>query len=358
MKRITLCALLITLFLLLGCGSGQQSVDSPNGGGAATGGRTLSSVLMELGRSAENVFYAFIELLSDTLGFTAKSTTKKNDVGDYFNSLGIKLEETSKELEEVAKKAETGIGKSDSSNKSIREAVNTAKEVLSTLKEHVESLGTVGDSNLVGDAEISAKQGVAADDGALKKVYNALKEIVKLATVAGVKALEVGTTTLSIDSVSNKEGAKILATSTAGAAAGDVAKAAIILTAVSGEEMLDSIVKSGESDAALSNNADGTTTAMSFARGGQAAHLAGADTPKAAAVAGGIALRSLVKTSKLAAGGNSKSQGGKEEVQKVGITAANKLLVAIEDVIKKTVKNVLEKAKEKIDEARNPKTAE
>ncbi|AHH06974.1 Variable major outer membrane lipoprotein (plasmid) [Borrelia crocidurae DOU] len=39
---------------------------------------------------------------------------------------------------------------------------------------------------------------------------------------------------------------------------------------------------------------------MAFAKGGQADHLAGANTPKAAAVAGGIALRSLVKTGKLA----------------------------------------------------------
>ncbi|ETZ17688.1 Variable major outer membrane lipoprotein [Borrelia duttonii CR2A] len=38
--------------------------------------------------------------------------------------------------------------------------------------------------------------------------------------------------------------------------------------------------------------------------------------------------------------------------------AVNKLLVAVEEIIKKTVKNVLEKAKEKIDESRNPKTAE
>ncbi|UPA10036.1 variable large family protein (plasmid) [Borrelia nietonii YOR] len=82
-------------------------------------------------------------------------------------------------------------------------------------------------------------------------------------------------------------------------------------------------------------------------------HLAGADATKAAAVAGGIALRSLIKTGKLASA--AAGQGGQGEVQAVGVAAVNKLLVAIEDVIKKTVKNVLEKAKEKIDEARASK---
>ncbi|AHH07052.1 Variable major outer membrane lipoprotein, partial (plasmid) [Borrelia crocidurae DOU] len=197
----------------------------------------------------------------------------------------------------------------------------------------------------------SATFGTAAADIELKKAYNALKEIVKLAINSGIANMTEGATTLTINGVDNKEGAKILATSNAGAAAADISKSAIILTAVGGEEMLNSIIKSGESDLALSADANGTTTAMSFARGGQASHLANASA-KAAAVAGGIALRSLIKTSKLAAGGNSQSQGGKEEVQKIGIAAVNKLLGAVEGVIKKTVKNVLEKAKVEIDKAR------
>ncbi|WP_198004630.1 variable large family protein [Borrelia recurrentis] len=94
---------------------------------------------------------------------------------------------------------------------------------------------------------------------------------------------------------------------------------------------------------------------MSFAKGGQAAHLAHTTDAKAAAVSGGIALRSLVKLGKLAAGANPNVKGGEKDVQGVGIAAANKLLLAVEDLIKKAVKNVLKKAKEKIDEARGPK---
>ncbi len=96
---------------------------------------------------------------------------------------------------------------------------------------------------------------------------------------------------------------------------------------------------------------------MSFAKGGNTADNLAQDAVKAAAVAGGIALRSLIKTGKLASGAVDKSQGGKEEVQKVGVAAVNKLLVAVEDIMKKTVKEILKKVKENIDKSRSPKAA-
>ncbi len=94
-----------------------------------------------------------MELVSDVLGFTAKSTTKKSEVGAYFNILGVKLAEGSEELELVAKKVGIDVDKSDSSKSPIREAgVDSAKEVLTILKGHLESLRQVGDANLVGYA--------------------------------------------------------------------------------------------------------------------------------------------------------------------------------------------------------------
>ncbi|AHH07657.1 Variable major outer membrane lipoprotein (plasmid) [Borrelia crocidurae DOU] len=91
----------------------------------------------------------------------------------------------------------------------------------------------------------------------------------KMATDVGGKALEVGVTTLTVNGVDNKDGAKILATS-GGSNPGsdDSGKAVVILASVTGKEMLDSIVKSEESDQALSNNADVNTSALQFAKGG------------------------------------------------------------------------------------------
>ncbi|WP_434757428.1 variable large family protein (plasmid) [Borrelia puertoricensis] len=342
----------MTLFLLLSCGSGHQSA---NGGGAATGGSSLSSVLMDISRSAENAFYSFLDLLSGTLGLRVTKDTKKSDVAGYFSSLGAKLGEASDELEKVAKKSETDLDKGGI-NKIIKESVDTAKATLITLKTHLNSLKDIGDSNKVGDAASSAGQGTTPDDAELKKAYNALRGIVDTATTEGVPELKAGVAALNVTGVDNKDGAKVLSTNEA-STAGDAGKAAAILATVSGEEILASIVASKESDAQLSANADGNTSALKFARGGSNAHLAGSANAKAAAVAGGIALRSLIKTGKLAAGAAANSAGGQGEVQGVGVSAVNKLLVAVEDIIKKTVKNVLEKAKTKIDEARDPKSA-
>ncbi|WP_024653159.1 variable large family protein [Borrelia persica] len=348
MKTIVKRSLLIIMILgMMGCGQQEQEPGKQNGVGSG-----LSGAMMEVGRSAENAFYAFIELVSDVLGFAAKTTTKKEDVGRYFGSLGGKLAEASQELEEVAKTSEAGVDKSGSSENPIREAIDTAKEVLGTLKGHLDLLGQVGDDKVVGEASTDA-QGTTVDEAELKKAYNALKEIVKVATDTGVKALEVGATTLSINGVDNKDGAKILATGNKPGAS-DASKAAIILTAVSGEEMLSSIIKSGENDSVLGAAAKADTSAISFAKGGSDANLA-QNAAKASAVAGGIALRSLVKNGKLASGAADGQAGGKEEVQKVGISAVNKLLVAVEEIIKKAVKNVIGEVKGKIDKARDSK---
>ncbi|UPA10102.1 variable large family protein (plasmid) [Borrelia nietonii YOR] len=353
--KLNISIMMMIVVLMIGCG--QQAVEAGKGGAAGgekQGAGSLSEVLMEVGKSAENAFYSFMALVSDTLGLRVTKDTKKNEVGGYFNSLGGKLGKASDELEEVAKKSEVEGAKDGPIAVAIRAAVDTAKTTLNTLKTHLEFLKVIGDANQkVGEAASNAA-GTAVDDIELKKAFNSLKGIVDTATTEGVAKLKVGNTAVKVgNGTDNKDGAKILGTDLA-ATAGDAGKAAAILSTVSGEEVLASIVASKESDAALSANATSDTSAISFAKGGNAAHLAGADATKAAAVVGGIALRSLVKDGKLAAAA-ADAQGGQGEVQAVGVAAVNKLLVAVEDIIKKTVKNVLEKAKEKIDEARASK---
>ncbi|WP_051480224.1 variable large family protein [Borrelia crocidurae] len=341
---------MMVVMMVMGCNSGGVKGEGTGGGD----GRGLSGAMMEVGRSAENAFYAFLELVSDVLGFTAKVDTKKSDVGNYFDSLGKKLGDASKELEEVAQKSETDTNKGDLSKNSIREAINVAKGILGTLKGHLESLKGIGDGTIVGEAATD-KEGAAPADVELKKAYNALKGIVDTADKEGVEKLEVGNTAVKVGNADNKDGAKILSTDSAHKpAVADAGKAAAILTTVNGKEMLASIVKSTEGDPKLEADATAQTTAMSFAKGNTGDRLA-KDVAKAAAVAGGIALRSLVKSGKLASGAGDGSAGGKEEVQAVGISAVNKLLVAVEDIIKKTVKNVLDHVKQEVDKARDPK---
>ncbi|MBW6185577.1 variable large family protein [Pseudomonas aeruginosa] len=351
-ERKNILIIMMIVLLMIGCGQ-QTEGNSAASGGVGSG---LSGAMMEVGRSTEKVFYAFIELVSDILGLRVTKDTKKSEVASYFNNLGGKLGEASKELEQVAVKATADADKDGLLNKSVREAVNVAKTTLNILKNHLESLKDIGDANKVVDVT-SNQQGVAADTEKLKTVFSALKGIVDTAKTGGeVKEPSTSNVTLASNSIGvtdAKNGAKVLTTGASGASVGD--KAAAIVSSVSGEEMLESIIKSkeGDADAALTANANGDTNALKFAKGATADYLA-QDTAKASAVSGGIALRSLVKGGKLASHNNNDEKA----VQSAGITAVNKLLVAVEDIIKKTVKNVLEKAKEKIDEARNPKAAE
>ncbi len=141
--------------------------------------------MMEVGRSAENAFYAFLELVSDVLGFTITKDTIRDKVGKYFSNLGKRLGDASDELEEVAKKSTEGDDKSNASNNPIRVAVDTAREVLGALKGYLDSLKDIGDANKV--VEVTSQQnGVAANENELKKVYKALKGLVDTAIKEGV----------------------------------------------------------------------------------------------------------------------------------------------------------------------------
>ncbi|ETZ17311.1 Variable major outer membrane lipoprotein [Borrelia duttonii CR2A] len=138
----------------------------------------------------------------------------------------------------------------------------------------------------------------------------------------------------------------------AGAAVGE--KAAAIVSSVSGEEILASIINSQEGDATgNTGQANANTSALKFAKGDSTVANLAQEAAKAAAVAGGIALRSLVKGGKLAANNNDDDK----VVKAVGISAVNKLLGAVEEIVKKTVKNVLEKVKQEVDKARDLKAA-
>ncbi|WP_051480269.1 variable large family protein [Borrelia crocidurae] len=341
--------------MVMGCNSGGVKGEGQVGGAGGGDGSGLSGAMMEVGRSAENVFYAFLELVSDVLGFKVNKDTKRSDVADYFNSLGGKLGEALGELEKVAVKATLGVDKSEESKdgkNAIRIAVDAAKGVLSLLKTHLESLKDIGDGNKVVEVA-NNQQGAAASTEELKKAYKALKGIVDVAKGEGVKEASASDVTLTQASigVDAKNGARVLAKdANAGAAVGE--KAALIVSSVRGEEMLASIVKSTEGDATVNTGqANADTSALKFARGDATADNLAKDEVRAGAVSGGIVLRSLVKDGKLASHDNNDNKA----VQSAGVTAVNKLLVAVEEMVKKTVKNVLEQVKQEIDKAREPK---
>ncbi|AHH07071.1 Variable major outer membrane lipoprotein (plasmid) [Borrelia crocidurae DOU] len=226
----------IVMMVVMGCNSG--GVKGEGTGGDGSGAKSLSEVLMEVGRSAGDAFYSFLELVSGSLGFSVTVDTTRSKVGEYFSGLGKKLGEASEELEEVAKKSEVGVGKGEESKdgkNAIRIAVDAAKGVLSLLKTHLESLKGIGDGNKVFDVA-KDQDGVAASTEELKKAYKALKGIVEVAKGQKVEEPSASNVTLAQASIGvndAKNGAKVLAAGAkAGAAVGD--KAALIVSSVRG----------------------------------------------------------------------------------------------------------------------------
>nr|WP_206742078.1 variable large family protein [Borrelia coriaceae] len=210
-------------------------------------------------------------------------------------------------------------------------------------------------AKVIGDV-VSPQSGLTVNAGKLEKAFKALQGIMEIAKTQKIKELQKSEVSLADTSIGAdaKAGARVLAKDeNAGAASGE--KASLIVSAVSGEEMLDAIVnKSKGNEPEVSGPASVSTTAIAFAKGCITSNLSGGTgDAKAAAVAGGIALRSLVEGGKLAA--NSSNDG--KAVQAAGITAVNKLLGAVEDIIKKTVKNVIDKVKTEVDQARVSKVS-
>ncbi len=81
MSKIMKISLVIMMIIgIMGCGQQVEQPGKQNGTGSG-----LSGVMMEVGRSTENAFYAFLELVSDVLGFySITKDTTRDKVGKYF----------------------------------------------------------------------------------------------------------------------------------------------------------------------------------------------------------------------------------------------------------------------------------
>ncbi|ASJ27781.1 VlpC-type protein (plasmid) [Borrelia turicatae 91E135] len=115
MKRITLSALLMTLFLLLSCGSGSSKTEDPQN-------KFLKS-LISLSNDFLNVFTSFSNMVGGVLGFD--TNTKKSDVGNYFKKIQETVQGTKDKLEKI-------VSDMKSENNPNAEATDTAVKALIT----------------------------------------------------------------------------------------------------------------------------------------------------------------------------------------------------------------------------------
>ncbi|UPA19156.1 variable large family protein [Borrelia puertoricensis] len=254
MKRITLCALLITLFLLLSCGSGTTSAEDSQG-------RFLKSVI-SLGNDFLNVFTSLSDMVGGVLGFN--TTTKKSDVENYFKTIEKSLTTTKTSLEKI-------VSDMKSEKNPNAEATDTAvkKLVSEILNKIIEGAKTA--SEVIGDAgdpigNVGANNAAGVVGTEVDKLVKGIKDIVAVVLKEGNP--EAGTDKKAEDlsartANGNGEAGKLFAANAGDDAnakkvAADAAKA---VGAVTGADILKAMIKNGANsavEAAKANAKDGT----------------------------------------------------------------------------------------------------
>ncbi|WP_434757463.1 variable large family protein (plasmid) [Borrelia puertoricensis] len=322
MKRITLCALLMTLFLLLSCGSGTTSAEDSQG-------RFLKSVI-SLGNDFLNVFTSLSDMVGGVLGF--KQDSKKSDVGNYFKTIEKSLTTTKTALEKIVADMKTENNPNAATTETAVKTLidNTLSKIIEGAKIASEAIGTTGD-DLLGNVAAQNNGGVAGTG--VDSLVKGIKSIVDVVLKEGNpeagddKKAEDGSTARDNNAVgmlfaSNNAGAN----ASAKKSATDAAKA---VGAVTGADILQAMVKDDGDAAKLAKNS--------------AANGNAANAKKDAIIAGGIALRTMTKGGKFA---NSSDTDVTTEIRRAAVSAVNKVLGTLTIAIRNTIDVGLKTVKE------------
>ncbi|WP_330730403.1 variable large family protein [Borrelia turicatae] len=331
MKRITLSALLMTLFLLLSCGSGSANVEDPK--------TTFLNSIANLGKGFLDVFTSLSDMVTSSLGINAE--TKKSEVGKYFTDIANTMNTVKKKLNTVV--AENG------NYPKIKEVVDTfitntldkiaegAKTAASGLKDANSNLGAIekADDNSKGANAISV-------ENLVKGIKTIVDVVLKPNEGDGVKDV-----TNPLDDDKKKIG-KLFGDKTGnGAEEKHIAAASASIGAVSGVDILQAIAKS--SDQSVSGKAseakDAAGLAMANGDSTETTDL-NAAAKKDAVIAAGIVLRSMAKDGKFIVKDIAANKTEAEAAKGVAANAVNKtlstLIIAMRNTVDSGLKSISE----------------
>ncbi|UPA11362.1 variable large family protein (plasmid) [Borrelia parkeri] len=318
MKRITLSALLMTLFLLMSCGSGSAKVEDPK--------TTFLNSIANLGKGFLDVFTSLSDMVAGAFGI--KADTKKSDIGKYFTSIETTMNTVKKKLQdEVTKNGNY------SKLKTVVDTfiTNTLDKIAEGAKEAAKGAeGNDPIGNVAVGGAAAAGAGAASEANAVKSLSEGIGKIVdvvlkgKGSANAGTDKKSDGLTARTAAAAAGDgEAGKLFAAANAGDAANakksaaDVAKA---VGAVTGADILQAIVKDNGDAAKLARETTGN-----------------AATPKDAVIAGGIALRAMAKDGKFANASDNANADAKKAVEDAVVSAVTKALNALTIAIRNTV---------------------
>ncbi|WP_430644700.1 variable large family protein [Borrelia puertoricensis] len=279
MKRITLCALLMTLFLFLSCGSGSTSAEDSK--------TTFLTSIANLGKGFLDVFTFLSDMI--TGAFDIKSETKKSDIGKYFTDI-------EKTMNTVKKKLQTEVKKNGNYLK-IKEVVdnfitNTLDKIAEGAKEA--ATGATGEDKIGGAT--AGQDAVPADKTAVNSIVKGIKTIVDVILKDG-----------DGDATADKTGSgseqktigKLFGEKTNDGTETQAAAASASIGAVNGADILQAIANSSEAAGEPTIQAAKNAAEIAVAKLEQGKTLDAAQ--KDAVIAAGIALRAMAKGGKFTA---------------------------------------------------------
>ncbi|ETZ17517.1 Variable outer membrane protein [Borrelia duttonii CR2A] len=283
------------------------------------------------------IFWIFLfllgKILESVLGLNVAS--KKSDVGKYFKKVQGAVEGIKRGLNKIVaemkeEKNPNAAGVESEVKKLVSEALD---KIIDGAKTVGEAIGTVG-SDLLGNFASQGSGGVLGTE--VEKLVKGIKDIVDIVLKEGKhdagndKKASDGSTSRTANGGTDEAGKLFGTTSNSGvgAAAGDAKKVATdaskAVGAVTGADILQAIVKSG--DAAAAGAKDAT-------------------------VAGAIALRAIVKDGKfpgVTATAAADNLDYTAVVKGAAVSAVSKALDALTIAIRKTIDEGLKKVKEAI----------
>ncbi|WP_330730664.1 variable large family protein [Borrelia turicatae] len=324
MKRITLSALLMTLFLLLGCGSGSAKTEDP---------KTLFlTSIANLGKGFLDVFVTFSDMVTGALGINAE--TKKEDIGKYFTDIANTMNTVKKKLNTVV--AENG------NYPKIKEVV--VQFITNTLDKIAEGAKTAAsganDGAVIGGVVKSNAAENGPDAESVKNLVVGIKEIVDLVLKDGDGQADK-TTPLEDDkkNIGKLFGAKN-SDANGGAEDKHVAAASASIGAVTGADILKAIAVANadaKKDGKVSEATDAATLALAKGTSDDNDDQLGDSAKKDAIIAAGIVLRAMAKDGKFIVKDIAEKKTEADAAKGVAASAVGKTLSTLIIAIRNTV---------------------
>ncbi|AHH05901.1 variable large family protein (plasmid) [Borrelia miyamotoi] len=311
-KRKTLSAIIMTLFLIIGC----------NNGGGEDPQKVFLTSIANLGKGFLDVFVTFGDMITGAFGI--KAETKKSDVGKYFTD----IEKTMTSVKEKLQAEVAANGNYEKVKTVVDQFITgTLDKIAAGAKEAAK--GATG-SDAIGGAPTAGQDAAPAEAASVNALVKGIKTIVEVV----LKDKGDATATKTKDDQQKTIG-KLFEKKESGTEA-EAAAASATIGAVTGADILQAIAKSSET-ADNNKNIEEASNAAEIAavkKEDNKKEIKNAGAKKDAVIAGGIALRAMAKDGKFAAKNEDKSA---DSVNGVAASAVGKTLSTLIIAIRNTV---------------------